>query len=474
MAKVIVRTSTESARVVLTCVAVLALAFRVVAVAEEELAEALYWQPKDGAVWEGYFDEPMPPGFQVVASELDGPVFADAQGRTFYKWPQKDLRNGGTGDRQGGTSNCTDTVLRESAGLMSPYPPGLVLPELDRRPSCTEVWPPVIAAKDAEAVGKWDFVEREDGTRQWTHDGHPLYRSALDQEKGDVLGGLRLEFGGDAPAVREPVGPRSAVPPGFQVLQTTTGRLLIDANGDSLYAWEGDEPNKSNCYDECAETWTPAVAPAAASSRGDWSVIERSPGRNQWTYRGQPLYTYAPDPRARSLRGSDVAGWSNVFTQRALPPPAGFTVQDSRIGQVLADSRGMTIYTYSCADDALDQLSCDHPDSPQVYRMAICGAGDPERCLETFPYVTASGDAQSVSHLWSVMRVDPMTGRRATPEREDALAVWAYRGRPVYTFGGDEVPGDANADSYGEFNGRRNGYKAFWLRDDFRDNMFSR
>ncbi|MEQ8207782.1 MAG: hypothetical protein RIA65_16525 [Woeseia sp.] len=357
---------------------------------------------------------------------------------------------------------------------MSPYPPGLILPDLDRRPSCTEAWPPVLAAEDAEPVGKWALLTRDDGTQQWSHDGYPLYRSALDQEKGDVLGGLKLDIGGDAPVVRVPVGPRPAIPPGFQVLQTTTGRLLINDNGDSLYVWEGDEPNQSNCHDKCAEIWIPVQAPATASPQGGWSVIERSPGKNQWTYRGQPIYTYAPDPRDRSLRGSDVEGWSNVYTQRALPPPAEFTVQDARIGQVLADKNGKTIYTYSCSDDAMDQLACDHPDSPQAYRMALCGAGDPERCLETFQYVPAPEGAERVSHLWSVMQIDPTTGRRAAPDQAEALAVWAYRGRPVYTYGEDESPGDANADSYGEFNGRRNGFKAFWLRDDFRDNMFSR
>lgn len=106
--------------------------------------------------------------------------------------------------------------------------------------------------------------------------------------------------------------------------------------------------------------------------------------------------------------------------------------------------------------------------------MALCGAGDPERCLETFQYVPAPAGAASASSLWTVMTIDPMTGRRAAADQEGALAVWAYRDRPVYTYGEDNAPGDANADSYGEFNGRRNGFKAFWLRDDFRDNMFSR
>jgi predicted lipoprotein with Yx(FWY)xxD motif len=172
--------------------------------------------------------------------------------------------------------------------------------------------------------------------------------------------------------------------------------------------------------------------------------------------------------------GSDVPGWHNVYMQRALTPPQEFTVQDSRLGQVLADSRGHTIYLYNCSDDAMDQLACDHPSTPQEYRMAICGNGDPKLCNETFPYVPASADAKSTSRLWSVMTIDPNTGRRAAAGDAGAVNVWAYRDRPVYTYGGDREAGDANGDAYGEFNGFRNGYKAFWLRDDFRNNALVR
>jgi hypothetical protein len=48
--------------------------------------------------------------------------------------------------------------------------------------------------------------------------------------------------------------------------------------------------------------------------------------------------------------------------------------------------------------------------------------------------------------------------------------VWAYRERPVYTYGADKKPGDADGDNFGEFNGARNGFRAFWVRDDFHDN----
>jgi hypothetical protein len=72
------------------------------------------------------------------------------------------------------------------------------------------------------------------------------------------------------------------------------------------------------------------------------------------------------------------------------------------------------------------------------------------------------------------MTIDPNTGRHAAAGEEGTLHVWAYRQRPVYTYGGDQEPGVTNADSFGEFLGRRNGYKAFVLRDVFQNSQFRR
>ena len=71
----------------------------------------------------------LPPGFQVVHSELEGPVFADAAGQTLYIWPQHKLRNGYSGEAQGSPA-CYDEVQTVTAGLMSPYPAGIRLPDL--------------------------------------------------------------------------------------------------------------------------------------------------------------------------------------------------------------------------------------------------------------------------------------------------------------------------------------------------------
>src|SRR5690606_20381837 len=102
------------------------------------------------AATEKYVREPMPPGVKVVMSKLQGPIYADASGRTLYQWPRKELRNGGTGDMKGGASNCENVKTTESLGLMSPYPAGLILPDIETRKTCEEMWPPVLAENDAK------------------------------------------------------------------------------------------------------------------------------------------------------------------------------------------------------------------------------------------------------------------------------------------------------------------------------------
>ena len=429
------------------------------------------------ALTQDYVREEMPPGFQVVIAEFEGPVFADANGKTLYDWPLRDLRNGPAGEQRG-KPTCTDTKYTTNAGLMSPYPGGMTLPEVETRPTCVQAWPPVYAGDDAMPVGKWTVVERPDGKKQWAYEGLALYISALDKQLGDVIGGSSLSprgpdgtLPGDSEgAMREPVGPAPAMPKQFAVRPFHRGRLLTTAEGRSVYQWDRDADGKSNCAGPCAKEWTPILAPDRVSTQGDWSIVERSPGVKQWAYRKRPVYTHMLDEKTPSQQGSDVPGWHNVYTQLAPNPPKGFTVQDMVSGQVLADAQGHTIYIYNCNDDAPDQQSCNHPDTPQEYRMMICGKGDWQRCLKQFPYVMAAPGAKSDSRIWSVMDINPKTGKRANAGEAGSLHVWAYRDRPVYLCGRDKNPGDAECDAWGEFSGIRNGYKAFWLRDDFGHN----
>jgi len=415
-----------------------------------------------------FVDVPMPSGIRVEPTELEGPVFADPEGRTLYIWPQKRLRNGYAGEPKG-RIGCYDEVRKKTAGLMSPYPSGVLLTDLEKLRSCTDLWKPVLADEHAEPVGKWSVLTGDGGRKQWAYDGQAVYTSVYDRRPGDTFGGTKRRIGGEPGALRQPVGPPLKMPPSFSSKVTTMGLLLTTEKGKSVYSYDGDLTNEVVCEGRCAEDWEPVVAPGLARAEGDWSIVGRAAGVRQWAFRGKPLYTYTLGPDADNMIGSDVRGWQNVFLQKAPPPPSEFTKQDTIAGQVLADSEGRTIYIYNCADDTVDQLSCNHPEDPQEYRLAVCGGRDfdREKCMEHWPYVRVGDDAESTSRAWSVIRIDSETGHYAEPGQEDALRVWAYRGRPVYTYSRDRGPGDVRGDATGEWRGGRNGLKAFWLRHAF-------
>ena len=146
-----------------------------------------YAQSQKARAVEDYIRSPLPPGFQVTNNELEGPVFADASGRTLYIWPLLALRNGDAGEQKG-KPTCDDKKYTENAGLMSPYPGGFILPDVDNRPSCTGMWPVVTAPDDAKPVGNWTIITRDDGSKQWAYKGKPLYTFAKDQKPGDITG----------------------------------------------------------------------------------------------------------------------------------------------------------------------------------------------------------------------------------------------------------------------------------------------
>ena len=442
------------------------IGFAIAAVA----AGAGFAQTRGGVELEDYVREPMPPGIQVIQTELEGPVFADASGRTIYVWPLNAVRNGDLGDRKG-DPNCGDKVERLSSGLQSPYPGGLEMPEADIRPSCLAIWPGVWATAADKDVGKFTVITRKDGRRQWAYEGYALYTSVLDRKPGDVLGGTKRTMGGDARStgvIRQPAAPPTNIPPQFAVTMADSGRMLVlAANDGSVYVSDKDTATKSNCDAACRQEFQPVLAPEHVRPQGEWAIIENSPGAKQWTFRGKPLYTRAADRIPHSLEGGDIPGWSNVWTQRAPRPPAEFTRHLNRVGTVLADANGRTIYVYACNDDAPDQQDCSHPSQPQAYRLAVSGKGDQQRALKNFPYVLAGANATSPSALWTIRHVDPATGRWVEPSHPGAQRVWAYRDRPVYLCARDKKPGDIECDSWGENFGLRNGYRAFWVREDF-------
>jgi predicted lipoprotein with Yx(FWY)xxD motif len=92
------------------------------------------------------------------------------------------------------------------------------------------------------------------------------------------------------------------------------GQILVDGKGRTLYLFEADKSGKSACSGACAGTWPPltATSPSAGSGLEDGALAttKRADGREQVTYHGHPLYTYAADG---SSAGSTKGEGLNTF-----------------------------------------------------------------------------------------------------------------------------------------------------------------
>jgi predicted lipoprotein with Yx(FWY)xxD motif len=91
----------------------------------------------------------------------------------------------------------------------------------------------------------------------------------------------------------------------------TLGAFLADDKGMTLYLFTKDEPDVSNCYDQCEAAW-PVLHTDGAPQAGegvDASLLgttTRKDGTTQVTYNGWPLYYYVKDTKPGDVIGQDV------------------------------------------------------------------------------------------------------------------------------------------------------------------------
>ena len=53
---------------------------------------------------------------------------------------------------------------------------------------CATNWPPLLASDSDRASGDYGIISRDDGKKQWTYKGKPLYTWVRDQKPGDKTG----------------------------------------------------------------------------------------------------------------------------------------------------------------------------------------------------------------------------------------------------------------------------------------------
>lgn len=83
---------------------------------------------------------------------------------------------------------------------------------------------------------------------------------------------------------------------------------LADASKMTLYTFDKDTRNTSNCYDDCAAKWPPLYVDGAMMLEKGYSVVERKDGTEQLAYKGQPLYLWFKDAKPGDMTGDGVKG----------------------------------------------------------------------------------------------------------------------------------------------------------------------
>lgn len=350
-------------------------------------------------------------------------VFANGSGMTLYVYAKDPV----------GTSVCVD--------------------------ACAKEWIPAAVLAEARAVGDWTIIRRSDGAKQWALRGKPVYVYVKDVDPGSVGGNSPKRFGRGAhisergrpiipiepdkplpkdwkAAMYYPAGVEN-VPSEFLVknLLDAPGLVLQDQRGMTLYIYSGvTGKERESCGALCG--FRPMPAPQLALAKGDFVPVERSDGVRQWTYKGLGLYTYTGDLVTGDVEGAHAnPQWDVAHIARNFMPDNVSIQYSHRIGKVLATKQGKTLYR---RDSYIFQSGSGHGQRRGVLIRAAVGrdlAANPrcvEECEKWHPFL-APADAVAQGD-WSAY------------VRPDGKKQWAYVGYALWTYDGDEKPGDVRAD----------------------------
>ncbi|MFB8774696.1 SCO0930 family lipoprotein [Streptomyces broussonetiae] len=217
------------------------------------------------------------------------------------------------------------------------------------------------------------------------------------------------------------------------------GELVTDSAGRTLYRFDEDtaKPPKSNCDGDCATAWPPVPADDVTAGAGiDEAMlgeVTRSDGTKQLTVGGWPAYRFAKDVNPGDTKGQGVKG-----TWYALAPdgkkaqladlPGLSTREDPKLGEIVVDKNGMTVYRFM---------------KDTQWPMSTACTGE---CLEKWPVVAPvpAEDTEGIDLQGST----PNRGY-VVFDRPDGIKQQSIDCVPIYTFAGDEAPGDTNGQGVG-------------------------
>ena len=83
---------------------------------------------------------------------------------------------------------------------------------------------------------------------------------------------------------------------------------ILSASGRTLYTFDKDAANKSNCNGGCATAWPPFLVKEGDRAAAELRAITRDDGTKQWALNDKPLYFFAADVQPGEAKGDGQGG----------------------------------------------------------------------------------------------------------------------------------------------------------------------
>lgn len=346
------------------------------------------------------------------------------------------------GDEQGRPVFVKDEVLAKGA------------PDCDE--ACNAQFAPLYAGAKARAFGDWSLIEAERGKKQWSYKGQALYRHApsndlflsppANYDNGVEPGGLPADKDGTniltkkySPAkgwriaAYEPAS-LAVLPEGMRIEQVVSANAfaLVSADGRTIYT--ADRPDlacsgQGTCYSD----WQPLRAPRLGAPTGDFSIVRGVDGSPQWAFRGKALFRFKGDYAPGEANGVGLLPGLTVAAVSHHYMPAGVQIRQAPgRGPILTTTEGAALYSRHLYEYWWGGRNSYNGFRTTYHRGKQLGTkGCNAECLKEWRPLKAAKNAQA-SGYWEI----------AT--REDGSRQWAYRGHALYTYVGDQKPGQVN------------------------------
>jgi predicted lipoprotein with Yx(FWY)xxD motif len=123
---------------------------------------------------------------------------------------------------------------------------------------------------------------------------------------GAASGTTTTTSGGGSPS------PTASSGAGIHAATTSLGKVLVDANGRTVYLLTADGRDMSTCADDCLKFW-PAVAPGRAKLGVPVGSTTTPGGTRVATVAGQPVYTFANDQAPGDVNGEGLQEFGGTW-----------------------------------------------------------------------------------------------------------------------------------------------------------------